>query len=177
MKVITISGYAQAGKDLSAQILKEKLEESGKKVLILHYADYLKFVAKQYFGWDGNKDENGRSLLQWIGTEKIRSIMPNFWVNIVGQLILVLKNDFDYFIIPDSRFPNEIKLMEFNFDTLSIHVTRLDYDNGLTEQQKKHPSEIALDGWEFDYYIKAKTGKDNLAIEVDGLIASHGLNN
>ena len=66
VKVITISGYAQAGKDLSAQLIKEKMALRGKKVLILHYGDYLKFIAKEYFGWDGKKDEKGRTLLQCL---------------------------------------------------------------------------------------------------------------
>jgi hypothetical protein len=170
MKVITISGYAKAGKDLSATILKEKLEFAGKKVLIVHYADYLKFIAQQYFGWDGKKDEKGRSLLQWLGTDKVRKTMPDFWVDIVVQLIRVFSNDFDYFIVPDTRFDNEVTSMKENFDTLSVHVTRLNFDNGLTQVQKNHPSEIALDGWKFDWYITSETGKDNLSYEIKKLI-------
>lgn len=170
MKVITLSGYAMSGKDLSATILKENFELQGKKVLIIHYADYLKFIAKQYFEWDGNKDEKGRSLLQWLGTDKVRKTMPDFWVDIVIQLIRVFHNDFDYFIIPDSRFSNEITTMKENFDTLSIHVARLNFDNGLTEKQKNHPSEKALDGWKFDWYIKSETGKENLALELNKFV-------
>ncbi len=41
----------------------------GYKVLIAHYADLVKYVAKTFFEWNGEKDEYGRSLLQHIGTE------------------------------------------------------------------------------------------------------------
>ena len=39
MKVITISGKAQNGKDTTAGLLKAALEADGYKVLITHYAD------------------------------------------------------------------------------------------------------------------------------------------
>lgn len=175
VKVITISGYAQAGKDLSAQLIKEKMALRGKKVLILHYGDYLKFIAKEYFGWDGKKDEKGRTLLQWLGTDFVRNRYPTFWVDIICNFIKVFIDEYDYFCICDARFPNEISIMKQNFDTLAIHVTRLNFDNGLTEEQKNHPSEKALDGYVFDYEVVSETGKDNLSVEIDKLIAHYRL--
>ena len=72
MKVITISGKAQNGKDTTARLLKDVLEDDGNTVLIAHYADLLKYICKQFFGWDGNKDEQGRHTLQYVGTDVIR---------------------------------------------------------------------------------------------------------
>ena len=65
MSVIMISGKAESGKDFTASILKEELEKKGRKILIVHYADYLKFIAKEYFGWDGVKDEKGRNIFAY----------------------------------------------------------------------------------------------------------------
>ena len=73
MKIITISGKAQHGKDTTAEMLKKKLEELQYKVLIIHYADYVKYVCRQYFNWDGNKDEKGRTILQQVGTNLARA--------------------------------------------------------------------------------------------------------
>lgn len=56
-KVICISGKAQHGKDTTATILKAALEGRNNKVLIFHYADLLKYLCKEYFGWNGEKDE------------------------------------------------------------------------------------------------------------------------
>lgn len=175
MRVILFSGKAAHGKDLSATILKEKFEFAGKKALILHYADYLKFIAKQYFGWDGQKDERGRTLLQWLGTDKIRATFPNFWVDAVVSLIKIFKSDYDLFLIADVRFPDEIQTMKENFDTLSVHVTRLNFNNSLTEAQKKHPSETALNGYQFDWEVVSETGKENLARELDKFIEHYKL--
>lgn len=159
--VIAIGGSARNGKDTSSVFIKKCLEDYGKKVLILHYADYLKFICIQYFGWNGEKDESGRTLLQQVGTEKIRSKDPDFWVNIIEELMNVLQDDFDYFIIPDVRFPNEIEfLKEFNWQVKSLKVSRPGFDNGLTEEQKNHKSETALNDYAFDFLIEAKDIKE-----------------
>ena len=63
-KVICLSGKAQAGKDTSAEIIRKLLLGYGERVLIIHYADLLKFMCKQLFHWNGEKDERGRHLLQ-----------------------------------------------------------------------------------------------------------------
>lgn len=63
MKIICISGHAQHGKDTFAKMLEEELELRNQKVLVTHYADLVKYICKQFFGWDGQKDEAGRHLL------------------------------------------------------------------------------------------------------------------
>ena len=56
--VIGISGKAQHGKDTLAKILQQKYGGE-----ITHFADLLKEQLK-LIGWDGEKDEGGRTLLQ-----------------------------------------------------------------------------------------------------------------
>jgi len=171
MKIITLSGKAGHGKDLSAQILKEKLENNDNKVLILHYADLLKFYCKAYFGWDGVKDEKGRSILQWMGTEKVRAKDENFWVDSVIRLINVFEDDYDYFIIADCRFPSEInRLIECNFDVLTIKLDRINYKNNLTDEQRLHPSETALNNFEFDLELYIEEGIDKLIESMDEVV-------
>jgi len=166
-----ISGKAQFGKDSTANFLKEKLNG---KTLILHNADYLKYIAKEYMGWDGKKDDVGRELLQKLGTEKIRIGMkrPLFWVEKSCDVIDILSDSYDYFIIPDTRFINECHLPKARFPkkVITIRVERLDFDNGLTEEQKKHYSETELDNFDFDYIIHSKSGLDNLEVEVNRII-------
>ena len=168
--IITVSGQARHGKNSFCDILQIKLNELNKKSLIINYADYLKYLAKQYYGWNGQKDEAGRTLLQQLGTEKIRSKKPDFWVDTVINFINVVKDDFDFILIGDCRFSNEInKWLEKGYKTISIHVTRTNFDNGLTLEQKNHASEIALNGYEFDYYIGAEN-LEELEKEVDKFI-------
>ena len=91
-KIILISGKAEAGKDYTANIIKENLEGDGKKVLTLHYADILKYYSRQYFGWNGEKDEYGRTLLQHIG-QTVREKNMNYWVEQVCNVINLFEND------------------------------------------------------------------------------------
>lgn len=153
MEVITISGKARHGKDTCALMLKELLEEDGKSVIITHYADYLKYIAMEYYGWDGKKDAKGREILQKLGTDKARANNPNIWVNVLIELARAIGEDFDYMILGDCRFPNEINRWKINgYKTHTIKVER-DVESNLTDEQKSHPSEIALDDFNFDAVI------------------------
>lgn len=161
MKVICISGKARHGKDFTASAMKEVLEENGQKVLIMHYADLLKFMCEKYFDWDGNKDEKGRSLLQYVGTEMVRSQDPDYWVKYIVGVFKLFRNVWDVVLISDVRFPNEIEgLRGYDWDVISIRVMRADFDNGLTSEQKSHSSETALDDYKFDITL-SNDGTDN----------------
>jgi len=59
-KILCISGKAMAGKDSTANILKTWLESNGERVLIIHMADYLKFICQKYYGWNGKANEGAR---------------------------------------------------------------------------------------------------------------------
>ena len=153
MKIILISGKAQSAKDTSAFMMKEVLEKKKKKVLIIHYADNLKLFAKNYFGWSGQKDAEGRKLLQWLGTDVVRNNYEDTWVDMVVALLKGIKTLYDYVIIPDVRFPNEIDKMCSAFDCVTARIIRPDFDNGLTEEQKNHPSEKALDDYPMEFEL------------------------
>ena len=95
MKVVCISGKAQHGKDTTAGMMKTALESMGHTVLIAHYGDLVKYVCRTFFGWNGEKDAYGRSLLQKVGTDIVREQRPNYWVDFVKDML--------------SMFPNEIR--------------------------------------------------------------------
>lgn len=166
MKVITISGKAEHGKDTAAKSIKNRLESMGYSVLICHYADLLKYICKQFFSWDGKKDEEGRSLLQIVGTETIRKKEPEFWVDFIAKILELFPDEWDFVLIPDTRFPNEIDSMKKKFGTVSVRVVRPNFENHLTEEQRKHESETALDKYKFDYEI-INPGTDELETEVE----------
>lgn len=153
MKVVCISAKAQHGKDTAAQILKDHLEQCGKRVLIIHYADLLKWLCTKFFGWDGKKDEAGRTILQHVGTDTIRKQDPDYWVNFVVQFLKMFSADWDFVLIPDCRFPNEAENMIANFDTKVLRIYRPDFNNGLSAEQQSHPSETAMDYYMFDSII------------------------
>lgn len=150
MKVCCISAKARHGKDTAAEMLEDYLEAQNKKVLITHYADLLKFICTKFFNWDGEKDEKGRTLLQYVGTDVVGKKNPSYWVDFILGILKMFENEWDYVIIPDCRYPIEVATMKSHFDTVLLRVERPYFDNGLTAAQKQHPSEVDMDNYRYD---------------------------
>lgn len=172
-KVICISAKAQHGKDTSAQIMYEEFTRRGCKVLITHHADLLKHMAKTMFGWDGVKDEHGRHILQYIGTDVVRKKEPNFWVDHLISVLRVFDGEWDYVLIPDCRFPNEVfSYKDAGFPTTHVRVRRENFVSPLTEEQQNHISETALDNVEPDIWLINDGSIDDLRKKICDLIAT-----
>ena len=102
------------------------------------------------------KDEAGRALLQWWGTECVRQKEPSFWVDSVVRLAKVIPDTIDFILIPDVRFPNEITTWaDSDFNIITIRVERPGHISALSPEQLVHISETALDNWEFDVVLSA----------------------
>lgn len=161
MRVILISGQAQHGKDTFGKMLEVELRTLGFSTQIIHFADALKFVCKEYFGWDGNKDERGRFLLQHVGTEIVRAKDEHFWTDFVARLIKIFNRDF--IIIPDWRFIEEYNKISEQFDVTTVRIERyLTYNEeeqvpyvneAMTPTQLAHRSEVELNNWTCDYVV------------------------
>lgn len=146
MKIILISGKAQHGKDTTAKFLQAALREKGQRVLIAHYGDLVKYVCQKFFGWNGEKDEAGRALLQQVGTDRVRAQDENYWARFLTGILSMFPDQWDYVLIPDCRFPNEIScLKDAGLDVLHIRVIRPFFISPLTQEQQNHRSETALD--------------------------------
>jgi hypothetical protein len=149
--VLAVSGPAQHGKDSFSGAAKKILEENGITTNIIHFADELKAKAKE-LGHDGLKDGPGRTFLQKLGS-LIRAKDVNYWVDLVVNDCKMFPIA-DVVIIPDTRYPNEIqRFVEAGFKVIHIRVKRPNFDNGLTEEQKNHPSETALNDVTPDAYV------------------------
>ena len=159
MKIICISGKAESGKDTVATMLAENLILKNQRVLIVHFADLLKYICKNFFKWDGIKNDKGRSLLQYIGTDIIRNKNPSYWVGFVADILTMFPNEWDYILIPDCRFPNEIEyLRKNNIKTILMKVTRSNFQSKLTQEQQNHFSETAMDKYPFVDIFLGNTG-------------------
>lgn len=173
MKIFTITGKARHGKDTIAEMMKDILEERGYRVLLTHYADLLKYICKTFFNWNGEKDEVGRTILQKVGTETVRTQKPDFWVDFIINILNLFPYEWDVVIIPDARFPNEIeRLKEEGFDVEFVRVFRPNFDNGLTEEQKNHKSEIALDNYVADVEITNEGTLNELREDIGNWLSS-----
>ena len=162
MKVLCISGKAQHGKDTVALALKGLMEMQNKNVLVAHYGDLVKYVCEKFFGWDGKKDEKGRALLQYVGTDVVRAKYPDYWVRFIADMLEMFNGTWDYVLIPDCRFPNEIDVLrDQGLNVFHLRVVRPNFTSSLTEEQLKHISETALDNVEPDAFVinNASLGK------------------
>lgn len=146
MEVICISGQMQSGKDTVAMLMKTELEAKGKKVLITHYADLLKYICSSFLEWNGVKDVEGRSLLQYVGTDIIRKQNPSYWVDFITSILDFFPDKWDVVIIPDARFPNEVNLLKQKYNTTHCHIVRDNYEIIYTDHQHQHSSETSMEG-------------------------------
>ena len=149
--IITISGKAQHGKTTFAEYLRLKLAEDY-QVKIIPFAKGVKKEGKK-FGWDGEKDNNGRVLLQLVG---------DFYRQIYGNEIWIKKteeqfNNEDFIIIDDCRYINEATYFKNRrYNQTNVRIERFNmggtvFDNGLSKESKNHISETELDNFDFDY--------------------------
>lgn len=170
MKVILISGHAQNGKDTAASMIEHKLRLNGNRVLVAHYADLVKYVCTTLFGWNGMKDEKGRTLLQYVGTDVVRAKKPTYWVDFVIDMLDMFGDNWDYVLIPDTRFPNEVEAIKERFDAIHVRVKRVGFKSPLTKAQQAHPSETALDDTEPDVWLLNDGGLQELKEKINHFI-------
>lgn len=168
MKIVCIAGKAQNGKDTTAKFLSDALTAEGHKVLIAHFGDLVKYVCKTFFGWDGKKDEKGRTLLQYVGTDKIRAVSPDYWANFIVSILNIFRNKWDYVLLPDCRFPNEYEIFEtFDLKAVLLRVERPNFASPLTPEQQAHPSETALDNYGCDIRLKNDGSLEALQCKIE----------
>ncbi|MGC1583998.1 MAG: hypothetical protein WA766_21130 [Candidatus Acidiferrales bacterium] len=182
-RIIGLSGKARSGKDSAFDFIHAALAKVGIEARRVAFADGVREEAK-LAGWDGVKDEAGRTMLQNVGMTR-RLENPRYWINKAFGRIL-----HEFFraeeagqeviwVITDVRFLNEMAAI-LKADGRVWRIERRDpethelHDNGLTPEQKAHASETELDGREFAWVISAET-LDELAYMVDRGLAHEGL--
>lgn len=164
IEIILIGGPAEHGKTSLANAYKDLLEKHGKKVCMINFADYLKFICKQYLYWDGEKDEKGRDTLQYEGTDHIRSIDVDSNSKSVENFINLYSSRFDYFIVSDWRFKDEYEYLSsrYWYSVVDIKILRNNYESSLSDSQKSHSSEIDLDDFVPTYTFHCDNGIENV---------------
>lgn len=175
MKVICISGKARHGKDTLAGMLNEQLTAKGYHVLTTHFGDLVKYICEKFFSWDGAKDEKGRTLLQYVGTDVVRKQRPSYWTDFVVSVLELFPNEWDYVLIPDCRFPNEVEcFIEHGMDTTLIRINRPNFVSNLTPEQLKHPSETAMDDYPPNLYVINDGTLEDLSNSIKDILAFIG---
>lgn len=91
----------------------------------------------------GTEFSNPRHILQFVGTEICRELVPNYHVDVLVKQ--VRENPEGRFVVTDVRFPNEGDLILDELGGLVVYLDRPDYT--VDNIDKKHPSETAMLKW------------------------------
>lgn len=169
--VIGFSGKIGSGKDYVAkEIFLEKIKQISKNYLFLSFADPLKQECALRYNHTyeqlyHNKDNDTRKHLQDVGNEFRTKHGKNVYVNTMKMLITLHseRSNIDIFIIPDVRFPNEMKFIQsiggkvYRITALNRSRDKLLKECGGDEEllkiRSQHVSEVSLDNHKFDGYI------------------------
>ena len=81
MKIYLISGRARNGKDTMSHIIEKEYQSLSKKVCFIQLMRPLKWLLRDYFGWDGKEETKPREQLQQMGTELIRQDVDTYKFN------------------------------------------------------------------------------------------------
>lgn len=113
--------------------------------------------ARTSWGWREGK-MTAREFMQFFGTDIMRKMQPNIWVN--KEIKVINKEQSRLPIVADVRFHNEAKAIE-EAGGVVIRLTRTIFEDG-------HSSETALDDYPFTTIIENKDGSiDNLVAKVE----------
>ncbi len=127
-------------------------------------------VMAMIVGSYGKEFKTPREILQFVGTEFCRTIIPTYHVDIIAQKI---QKDQGKWIITDVRFPNEAEMLK-SISGVIIRVER----PGLiiAEDVKRHPSETALADWKFDAVVQNDVERvEDLYLKVDKFLEEQNL--
>ena len=163
-KIYIIGGKAKHGKDTFSAFLKEVYEENGKKIIVTQLSKYIKYYAREMTGWDLSEETKPREFLQQLGTSVIRQKLnkADLFINRMIDDIEIFSYFYDAIVISDVRLKKEIYDLQNAYPDLKVvHIDRPNFDNGLTEEQKNHPTEKDLDDFtSYDYKVINNTFED-----------------
>lgn len=161
--IIGIGNKARHGKDTAAEAIVDyysDLRDSAKKhglkvkhpnVTQFRFAEALYEECRTLYGM---KEKDG-PLLQNVGAAR-RDEDPEYWIKKVFDQIIP---SIDIAVISDVRYKNEATAIK-KANGFLINVQRLNEDGSpfiASDRPATHPSETELDGYNWDFYIKAKS--------------------
>lgn len=168
-KIFMVSGKAGTGKNTISSIIKEFY---GDNAIEISFSYYIKDYAKRISNWDGREETKPRELLQNLGIELVRNkIDSKLFINRTLEDIKVFSYFYDVIIISGGRLVEELETIKTNYpNSISIGVVS-NLKNNLTEEEKKHLTEVALDNYNnYDYKIDNSGSYEDLKNEIINIL-------
>lgn len=150
MKIIGLGNKARNGKDTIAQHL---VEIDPRRVKTYSFGLALKSFCRVM----GLMEVKDGPLLQTMGTEVFRRIDPDKWVRVLDWQLQEEKPSIA--VIADCRFENEAKWIRSQSGVL-VRIKRMlgDIQFITKDRPADHPSEIGLDGFDWDSTYEIQDG-------------------
>lgn len=160
--IVGIAGLKGSGKSTLLYAIKKRVH---RHVSVYPFAGPLKDIAFE-MGWDGEKDEDGRRLLQLLGTECGREcIHPDVWVGKWEDTIMPDLHNGHVIMVDDVRFANEVGILQ-ELGGILIKVTRPGQADKRRWWQvrapRAHPSEMPPADKHFHFLFDNDGTKDDI---------------
>lgn len=170
--IVALAGHAGAGKDTFGKMLIERFEGFGKTAKRYAFADHLKNKAYD-LGWDGTKDERGRSLLQHLGDVMREYHGENYFAEYTANEVIG-DEDIDVAVVTDLRYKQELEALrkaaaETGNKMLTIRIVR--NESILSGTQGQHSSENDLNEVAMDLIVINTGSLDDLSVTADKLVS------
>ena len=159
IQVVGVTGLLKSGKSTFTRLLTECVLAQGVMARVFPFAAPLKDIARNQFGWDGEKDERGRRLLQVLGTEAGRAYNPNIWTEKWVEKVADwarLRGPLSLAIADDLRFDNEAEAL-WSLKFAKASVVKIERE-GHKPDQTDHVSEIGVSEGLIDHTFTFKSG-------------------
>lgn len=169
--IIALAGHAGAGKDTFGKMLIDRFECLGKASQRYAFADHLKDKAED-LGWNGVKDEKGRSLLQHLGDVMREYHGENYFAEYTANEI-VRDEDVEVAVVTDLRYKQELEALrkcaaETGNKLLTVRVVR--NENILSNTQGQHSSENDLNEIAMDLIVINTGSLQDLSVTATKLV-------
>lgn len=131
--VIGICGNARSGKDTFCEYAKKFLSKKKVGAVRTAFADPLKKdlddlcrhkIGISAFTKDTKEKEIIRPLLVAYGTDVIRGIDENWWIDRLDKTVELHKHMELIPIVTDVRYPNELRWIQEKHNGVCVHITR-----------------------------------------------------
>lgn len=154
---LAFGNKARHGKDTAGEAVVRYFNVQGVPARVFKFADAVYKMCREKYGMT---KKDGR-LLQTVGDGMRQEKNPNFWIDQLEQEM----NLFDgVAVITDMRYTNEADWVK-NSGGWVVNVSRFNEDGTLfvtTDRDPNFVSEVQLDTYNYDFYIKSKNGQSDL---------------
>lgn len=199
--LLSVSGKMASGKDSVGEIITEDLRKKGYDIINVSFGELIrKEIESVVSGFkyeeklsNATADEiltlinilngesvygrspNARKALQYWGTDVRRKQNYNYWIQKMSEFIIDAANAGLSLNVTDSRFPNEVELIELlHGEVIRLNVSKevqikriQSRDNmEVNEDALNHSSETALDNYKFKKTFNGEKDLEMLSIEI-----------